>query len=194
MMPVIPFVGDDEAHLEPLVRATKDHGGSCLLGGGLTMDGPQAERTLEAARRMDPQLEPLWKMYRWEVGGGPQYGPLRSYNAHLGLLVRELCAKHGLSDRMPRHILPGPLAVNKRVAERLFSRPMTSNWRGQVTAASGPTARQPGPSMSRSRAWLRSWPPKVRLDCKDARVGRSLARQIATWLREEEGLGGQARE
>jgi hypothetical protein len=38
------------------------------------------------------------------------------------LLLRELCARHGLLDRMPRYVAPGPLAANKRIAERLFLR------------------------------------------------------------------------
>jgi DNA polymerase/3'-5' exonuclease PolX len=40
----------------------------------------------------------------------------------LGRTVRELCAKHGLADRMPRYIPAGPLGINKRLAERLFLR------------------------------------------------------------------------
>ena len=121
MMPVFPFVGDDDVHLEELIRATADHGGSCVLAGGLTMDGVQAERTLEAVRHFDPALEARWRaFYNWEPGGAPNYGPPRDYNARLGLRVRELCAKHGLLDRMPRYILPGPLGINKRIAERLF--------------------------------------------------------------------------
>ena len=36
------------------------------------------------------------------------------------MLLRALCARHGLLDRMPRYIPPGPLAVNKRIAEQLF--------------------------------------------------------------------------
>jgi len=121
MMPIFPFVGDDEAHLEDLIRATQEHGGSCVLAGGLTMDGVQAERTLAVARRLDPALEPRWrKLYGWEEGGKPNYSPPGTYNARLGLLVRELCARHGLLDRMPRYVKPGPLAVNKRIAERLF--------------------------------------------------------------------------
>jgi DNA repair photolyase len=121
MMPVLPFVGDDEGHLDDMVRATKDHGGSCVLGGALTMDGVQAERTLAAARRFDPALEARWReLYNWEAADKPSYGPPRAYNARLGLSLRELCARHGLLDRMPRYIAPGPLAVNKRVAERLF--------------------------------------------------------------------------
>jgi len=121
MMPVIPCLGDDQRHLDDLVRATRDHGGTCLLAGGLTMDGVQAEWTLAAARRLDPGLEARWReLYRWTPGAKPAYGPPRAYNARLGLLVRELCARHGLLDRMPRYIAPGPSAVNKRVAEQLF--------------------------------------------------------------------------
>lgn len=121
LMPVIPLVGDDRAHLEEVVRTTKDHGGSFVLGGGLTMDGVQGERTLAAVRRLDPGLEVRWrKFYNWEVGGKPNYGPPRAYNAHLGSTVRELCQQHGLLDRMPRYIPPGPAAMNKRIAEKLF--------------------------------------------------------------------------
>jgi len=121
LMPVLPFVSDDEAHLEDTIRAVKDHGGTFVLGGGLTMDGVQAKRSLAAVCRLDPALEVRWReLYAWDVGGKPAYSPPGSYNARLGLLIRELCARHGILDRMPRYIAPGPLAVNKRVAERLF--------------------------------------------------------------------------
>ena len=111
LMPVIPFVGDDEAHLDEVVRATKDHGGSCVLAGGLTMDGVQAERTLEAARRLDPALETRFReFYNWEPDGKPSYSPPGPYNSRLGLLIRELCGRHGLRDRMPRYIPPGTTA------------------------------------------------------------------------------------
>jgi DNA repair photolyase len=129
LMPVLPFVGDDEAHLDDTIRAVKDHGGAFVLGGGLTMDGVQAERTLEAFRSFDPTLEEqVRELYAWDVAdlptgkseGKPSYGPPAAYNARLGLLIRELCAHHGILDRMPRYIAPGPLAINKRIAERLF--------------------------------------------------------------------------
>jgi DNA repair photolyase len=123
LMPVLPFVGDDQAHLEDVVRATKDHGGAFVMGGGLTMDGVQARRTLEAFRRFDPLVASrLRQLYNWGADREPHYGPPKAYNAGLGLLLRELCERHGLLDRMPRYIAPGPLAVNKRIAERLFLR------------------------------------------------------------------------
>jgi DNA repair photolyase len=123
MMPIFPYVGDGQEHLETLIRATKDHGGTCVLAGGLTMDGVQAKRTLAAAGLLDPTLEKRWReFYNWKPDGKPNYGPPRAYNARLGLLVRELCERHSLLDRMPRYIAPGSGAINKRIAERLFLR------------------------------------------------------------------------
>ncbi|MGD2254108.1 MAG: hypothetical protein PVF70_14455 [Anaerolineales bacterium] len=123
LMPVIPFLGDDQAQLEDVIRATRDHGGQFVMGGGMTMAGVQAERTLAAAREVDLEQEARWReMYQWEVGGTPQYSPPGTYNARLGLLIRELCQRHGLLDRMPRYIEPGSLSINKRIAERLFLR------------------------------------------------------------------------
>jgi len=121
LMPVLPIVGDDENHLEDAVMATKDHGGQFVVGGGMTMDGYQAKRTLEAAQRFDPDLEKRWReMYKINGAGKPEFGPPVEYNARLGLLLRDLCDKHSILDRMPRYILPGPLVVNKQIAERLF--------------------------------------------------------------------------
>ncbi len=121
MMPIIPFLGDDDGHLDETVRATKDHGGSFILAGGMTMEGVQAERTISVVGRIAPELESRWRdLYDWRPGAKPSYSPQRAYSARLGLRIRELCAKHGLLDRMPRYIAPGPLAINKRIAERLF--------------------------------------------------------------------------
>jgi len=123
LMPIIPGVGDDRQHLEQTVQATRDHGGSFVLAGGLTMEGPQAERTLGALERLDPSQLPRWReLYRWEPGTKPDYGPPRDYASRLGRTVRELCEKYGLRDRMPRYVPAGPLGINKLLAERLFLR------------------------------------------------------------------------
>jgi DNA repair photolyase len=186
LMPVLPFVGDDETHLEETIRAVKDHGGAFVLGGGLTMSGVQAQRTLQAARRLDPALEGRYReLYGWEEGGKPNYGPPRSYNARLGLLVRELCARHGLLDRMPRYVAPGALAVNKRVAERLFLKTYDLELE---------EARDYRLWAYRKAAWtVDEWPESIAA-VYQARgeaglrelpgIGKSLAGQIAGWLRD----------
>jgi len=186
MMPIFPFVGDDEAHLDELVRATKDHGGMFVMAGGLTMDGVQADRTLAAAYRLDSALAARWQeLYDWRPGGKPSYGPPPDYNARIGLLVRELCARHGLLDRMPRHVPPGPLAVNKRIAERLFLKTYDLEleqaqeyriwaYRKAAWAVDEWPESVAELYVNRGEAGLRSLPG----------IGKSLAGQIARWLQE----------
>ncbi|MBN1438663.1 MAG: hypothetical protein JW929_04560 [Anaerolineales bacterium] len=121
LMPVLPFLGDDNAHLEAAVRAAKDNGASFVLSAGLTMDGIQAERTLAAAVRMDPAQEERWRrLYGWPKGGSPNYGPPPAYSLRLGRKIRDLCMRFDLRDRIPRYVGEGPLAANKRIAEKLF--------------------------------------------------------------------------
>jgi len=162
LMPLIPKVGDDPAQIEEIIRAVRDHGGTFVLGGSLTMEGTQAERTLVAARKRDPGLEAEWRelygwndtgkpnysppgtqaertlvaarirdpgleaewreLYGWNDTGKPNYSPPAPYSARLLMTIRELCIRFGMKDRMPRYILPGPLASNKVIAERLFLR------------------------------------------------------------------------
>jgi hypothetical protein len=188
LIPVLPFVGDDEAHLEDTIRAVKDHGGAFVLGGGLTMDGVQAERALAAACQLDPALEPRWReLYTWDPGGKPSYGPPGDYSARLGLVIRELCARHGILDRMPRYIAAGPLAANKRIAERLFLK--TYDLELEQAKAHRLWA-------YRKAAWTVDELPESIADIYEMRgeaglqelpaIGKRLAAQIAAWLRDEE--------
>ncbi|MFC2053729.1 radical SAM protein [Chloroflexota bacterium] len=188
LMPVIPFVGDDDNHLEEVITAAKDHGGQCVLSGGLTMSGAQAEWTLEAARHYDLSLEDsLRDMYNWSVDGKPDMSPPRNYIARLGLLVREICAKHGLLDRMPRYIAPGPLAINKRIAERLFLKTydleleMAKSYHIWAYRKAAWTVDELSESVAeiylkRGETGLRELPG----------IGKNIAGQIARWLGEED--------
>jgi DNA repair photolyase len=120
LMPIIPFLGDDDRQLKDAIMATKDNGGTFVIAAGLTMEGTQAERTLEAARHYDPNSEILWRrLYHWQKGQKPTYGPARAYSTRLAQKLRELCLAQNISDRMPRYIPVGPLAVNKQLAEHL---------------------------------------------------------------------------
>ena len=120
LMPILPQLGDDAASLAEVVQATRDHGGSFVLAGGLTMAGVQAEHTFAAAGRLGPEAEAGMRQFYERGEGQPAAGPPRAYAARLGLLVRELCARFGLRDRLPRYVAAGPLAVNQRLAEQLF--------------------------------------------------------------------------
>jgi len=187
LMPVLPFAGDDRAHLEDVVSATIDHGGSFVLAGGLTMSGVQATRTLEALRRFAPDLEARWRdLYGWDTGAQPNYSAPRAYAARLGLLIRELCARRGLMDRMPRYIPLGPLAANKRIAELLFLKTYDLELEG---------AQEYRTWTYRKAAWaVDEWPESI-AHVYQARgeaglrelpgIGKSLAGDIAGWLNNE---------
>lgn len=188
LMPALPLVNDDRRDLEEVIRATADHGGTFVLGGGLTMDGVQAERTLEAYERYAPQwVSKVRDLYRWEPGGDPSYGPPRTYGAQLGRTIRELCERHGLRHRLPRHIPPTPLAANKRIAERLFLR----TYDLELEEASERRI-----WAYRKAAWtVDEWPSSVaEVFAQDGvtglrqlpNIGKSLAGQIAGWLEAEE--------
>ena len=151
------------------------------------MDSDQANWTLQAVLDYHPALEERWRrLYNWSEGGKPNMSPPRTYNARIGHQVRELCARHGILDRMPRYIKPGPLAVNKRIAERLFLKTydleldMAGNY--QIWAY-------------RKAAWtVDEMPENIALIYTRMReaglrqlpsVGKSIASQIAGWLGEE---------
>jgi hypothetical protein len=80
------------------------------------MSGPQAERVWRVVDRCFPQARPTYE----QLYANDAYSPLGSYSADLSRRIRVLCEKHGLSDRMPRWIEPGPRGVNRWIAERLF--------------------------------------------------------------------------
>lgn len=159
------------------------------------MAGVQAERTLAAAREFDPALEPRYReLNGWQEGDKPNYSPPPAYNARLGLLVRDLCERHGLLDRMPRHIAPGPLAVNKRVAERLFLK----TYDLELEQAYGRRI-----WAYRKAAWtVDEWPQSV-AKIYHARgeaglhqlpgIGKRLSGLIGKWLEDDRNVRGTAR-
>jgi len=118
LMPILPYVCDDDANLEAVVKKTAENGGRFVLAGGLTMSGAQAAYLLEALKRHDPELVEKYKrLYR------DAYSPVDArYVAVIGLKVRDLCAEYGILDRMPRYVPDGPLAANKHIAEEIFNR------------------------------------------------------------------------
>jgi len=116
LMPVLPVVADGDAHLEEVITATKEHGGSFVLAGGLTMAGAQAGRVWRVVDQFFPQARPEYE----RLYAGNAYSLPRAYGADLARRVRALCQGHGLADRMPRWIEPGPRGVNRWVAEQLF--------------------------------------------------------------------------
>jgi hypothetical protein len=116
MMPILPGLCDADANLEAVVRWTADHGGRFVLAGGLTLADQQREYFFDV---LDERFPDLAARYR-RLYPSESYGPTRNNWRPIGLRLRELCEQHGISDRMPRPVIPGDgRASNKRVVEAL---------------------------------------------------------------------------
>jgi len=123
LIPIIPFLGEDENTIDDVIRAAKDHGAKFVIGAGMTVSGVQAEKTLETVKELDPKIEAKWReMYNWDASAKRLSSPPMSYTRKIGLRVREIAVRNDIPDRMPRYIPEGRLGINKRIAELLFLR------------------------------------------------------------------------
>jgi DNA repair photolyase len=184
LMPILPIVGDTDLHIEETIRAVKDHGGTFVVGGSLTLDGVQAQHTLAAYKEYDAAAAPrLRELYGWHTHSIPTYGPPGAYAQRIALRVRELCVKHGIADRMPRYCGTGTLASNKRIAELLHLKvyelelaraPVPRLWTYRKAAWQVDELRESVADIfaAHGEAGLRALPA----------IGDSIAREIAQWL------------
>lgn len=121
MMPIIPFLGDSDGHLRDLLQAGVDHGAQFVIASGMTMDGVQAERSLQAAKKVDPGSETRWRqLYNHKEGWNRPADGSPNYQIKLSRRVRSIAEEVGMLNRIPRWIPPTPYGTNKLLAEKLF--------------------------------------------------------------------------
>jgi DNA repair photolyase len=118
-MPILPGLCDTDENLEATIRWTANHGGKFVLAGGLTLADQQREFFFGVLRDRFPDLLPLYE--RMNPYPATSYGGIRSGDLHvMGRRIRDLCHQYGISDRIPRPIIPGDKrALNKRIVEAL---------------------------------------------------------------------------
>jgi hypothetical protein len=118
-MPALPDLCDDEANLKNIVRWTAEHGGRFVLAGGLTLADQQRDYFFGALAERFPDLLDRYQALYPAKSYGPTWGRWREK----ALRVKELCEAHGISDRIPRPIIPGhKRALNQRVVEALANK------------------------------------------------------------------------
>jgi len=122
LMPILPGLCDDETNLQNVVRWTADHGGQFVLAAGLTLSDQQRDYFFGVLGDRFPDL--LGRYQSLYPKGS--YGPPQGQWKKTALRVKELCQQAGITDRIPRPIIPGDKrTLNKRVAEALANQTYT---------------------------------------------------------------------
>ncbi|RPJ19038.1 MAG: hypothetical protein EHM35_21185 [Planctomycetaceae bacterium] len=115
MMPILPGLCDTDENLEATVRWTAEHGGQFVIAGGLTLVDQQRAFFFKVLRERFPDLLPLHKR-RYPAGA---YCEVPWGDWHdTARRVKEMCARHGIRDRMPRPVIPGDKRALLRQADR----------------------------------------------------------------------------
>jgi len=117
-MPLMPSLCDDDLNLQALAQWTTRHGGKFVLGGGLTLADQQKEFFMRVLYQNCPELLPTYeRLYPAE-----SYSPAEPWRK-VGTRIREYCQDAGISDRIPRPIIPGEKrCLNKRIVEQLANK------------------------------------------------------------------------
>jgi hypothetical protein len=119
MMPILPELCDGDANLQYVVKWTAEHGGQFVLAGGLTLADQQRTFFFDVLAKRFPDLLDRYRA----LYPARSYGPERSDWRPMALRIRELCQQYGISDRMPRPIIPGDKrTLNKRIVEAFANR------------------------------------------------------------------------
>ncbi len=118
-MPILPGLCDAEANLENVVRWTAEHGGRFVLASSLTLADQQKSYFFKVLGERFPDLVNLYQ----SLYPPASYAPCDYPWHRIALRIRELCTQYGISDRIPRPIIPGDKhACNKRIVERLANK------------------------------------------------------------------------
>jgi len=127
-MPVLPGLCDDDANLENVVRWTAEHGGKFILVGGLTLSDQQRTYFFKVLEERFPDLiENYQRLYPPGSYASPSWN-----SRQVALRVKELCQQYGISDRMPRPVIPGDKrTLNKRIVEALANECYWMELRGE---------------------------------------------------------------
>jgi DNA repair photolyase len=121
-MPLLPGLCFDSVTLESLTRWTAEHGGEFALASGLTLSDQQKDYFFTVLGERFPHLLPTYR----RLFPSQSYGQVGNGWRETALRVREGCAKYGISDRIPRPIIPGDKhALNRRVVEWLANKVYT---------------------------------------------------------------------
>jgi hypothetical protein len=136
--------------LQYVVKWTAEHGGHFVLVGSLTLADQQRDFFFKVLAERFPDL-----LERYQDLFPPKsYGPVRGNWRENAARLKEYCQKYGISDRIPRPIIPGDRrTLNKRVVEELANQTYDMELEGAPSRRVWAYRKGPGPLRMRPRIW-----------------------------------------
>jgi DNA repair photolyase len=115
MMPILPFIEDDEQNITAIVRMAHENGASYILPAfGMTLRDRQRAYYYEKLNRYFPGLRGRYQ----KAFGGQYFAPGQNIEA-LEAVFRQQCKEHGLAAKMPV-FMPRKAARRNGNQPRLF--------------------------------------------------------------------------
>lgn len=116
LMPILPFIYDNEENIEAVIRQTKESGGSYILDGGLTLWGYCGTFYYQVLEKYNKDLVVKYqKLYSSE-------GSLATHERKIHEMVKKYARKYDLHLYITRpvHFYPKNLQINKKIAEDFY--------------------------------------------------------------------------
>ncbi len=128
MIPILPYMYDDEENIEEVVKEVKRAGGKYVIAGCLTLDSNVYRAYMAVLRKVSPEAAAKTA----ELYAG-RYEPPPSYRAEIGRKAKEICIRQGVDYRLrrPEKIYPESLRLNRRIAADFYLRAYELELQGQ---------------------------------------------------------------
>lgn len=116
LMPVLPFICDDEENIKEIVKKTKESGGKYVLDAGLTLFGYCGLHFYKFLEKYDSSLVKKYKkiyLFHKELG---------KYYVKAHELVKKYCEEYKIPNSIPMPVdfYPKELQINKKIAEQFY--------------------------------------------------------------------------
>lgn len=138
LMPIVPFLGDDEQCLELVVRDAKVNGADFILfGAGMTMRDNQAMWYLKKIGERFPEViekyEDLYQVkFDPDTGYVGRYSPSGSYAIRISKVMLALCEKYEIASRTKRFLPRDFRYWNYKIAEEFMSESYSAQMNGKA--------------------------------------------------------------
>lgn len=126
LMPILPFIYDDEENLEAVVKTTKKYGGQYVLASSLTLWGEVKNYFYSVLAKHFPELiEKYDRIFSSDEAFSEYWQPI-------GLKVKKLCIKYKILDYIPRPIkfYDKAFQLNKKIAGQFYLKAKAYQERG----------------------------------------------------------------